>query len=147
MHVENCSKYPKGTYRVLYNNRDDSVAFTLKNLCTGEQYRPNTIWDLINSIECDLAKNKFPQETTKYRSWGVVSTAKIAPDEKPAGITESTAGRLEKHITNATFIIKVLFRQNATWQGSIQWIEGKQIREYRSVNELLKLMNDAIQYS
>ena len=47
--------------------------------------------------------------------------------------------------SSPTFVIKVLFRQNATWQGSIQWLEGKQTRQFRSEFEMLKLMDEAMQ--
>lgn len=40
----------------------------------------------------------------------------------------------------ATFHIHVLYRQNASWQGNIHWIEGKQKQAFRSVLELLQLI-------
>jgi hypothetical protein len=43
----------------------------------------------------------------------------------------------------ATFIIKVLYRQNATWQGTVHWVEKNLDRPFRSEMELLKLMNSA----
>ena len=43
----------------------------------------------------------------------------------------------------ATFSIKILFRQNASWQGSVTWIEGKAEESFRSVLELIYLMNSA----
>ena len=44
----------------------------------------------------------------------------------------------------ATFLIRILFRQNASWQGSILWLEGKREESFRSVLELIFLMNDAL---
>jgi hypothetical protein len=43
-----------------------------------------------------------------------------------------------------TFIIKVLYRQNACWQGSIQWVEKGVKKNFRSTLELLKLMDQAV---
>jgi hypothetical protein len=40
----------------------------------------------------------------------------------------------------------VLFRQNASWQGSITWMEGKQEQSFRSALELIFLMNSALEY-
>lgn len=45
----------------------------------------------------------------------------------------------------ATFVIKVLFRQNATWQGKIQWVEKNKTQSFRSDLEMLKLMDEAMQ--
>jgi hypothetical protein len=43
-----------------------------------------------------------------------------------------------------TFIISVRFRQHATWQGSIKWVEGKGEVTFRSVLEMLSLMQEAV---
>ena len=44
----------------------------------------------------------------------------------------------------ATFSIQVLFRQNASWQGSVVWMEGGQEQGFRSVLELILLMDNAL---
>jgi hypothetical protein len=43
-----------------------------------------------------------------------------------------------------TFVIQVQFQQNATWQGSIDWIEAKKTQRFRSVLEMIKLMDEAL---
>lgn len=45
---------------------------------------------------------------------------------------------------SAVFIIKVRFRQNATWQGQIEWINENRIQYFRSELELLRLMDYAV---
>ena len=45
----------------------------------------------------------------------------------------------------ATFAVKILFRQNASWQGSITWLDGKMEQSFRSVFELILLMDNALQ--
>ncbi len=47
----------------------------------------------------------------------------------------------------ATFAIRILFRQNASWQGSITWVEGKQEQAFRSVLELILLMSSVLDCS
>jgi len=44
----------------------------------------------------------------------------------------------------ATFSLKLLFRQNASWQGSVLWCEGNSEESFRSVLELLLLMDNAM---
>lgn len=44
----------------------------------------------------------------------------------------------------ATFSMRLLFRQNASWQGSVYWHEGKSDENFRSALELLFLMDSAI---
>lgn len=43
-----------------------------------------------------------------------------------------------------TFVIRVQYRQNATWQGQVTWAEGKETRSFRSALELLKLIDNAL---
>ena len=43
-----------------------------------------------------------------------------------------------------TFVLRILFRQNASWQGSVTWVEQKQEESFRSVFELLLLMDSAL---
>ena len=44
----------------------------------------------------------------------------------------------------ATFKVRVLFRQNASWQGSVAWLDGKQEQGFRSALELFMLLDNAL---
>ena len=44
-----------------------------------------------------------------------------------------------------TFLIKIHYRQNASWQGSIQWLEINCTRFFRSHLELVMLMQEAME--
>lgn len=50
----------------------------------------------------------------------------------------------QKFGEQATFVVQVQFRQNATWQGTIQWLEEKKSRKFRSMLEMIKLMDEAL---
>jgi len=39
---------------------------------------------------------------------------------------------------------RILFRQNASWQGSVVWVEGRQEERFRSALELVLLMDSAL---
>jgi len=43
------------------------------------------------------------------------------------------------------FYVRVQYRCNSSWQGSIQWLDGKKSSVFRSVLELGNLINDARQ--
>lgn len=47
----------------------------------------------------------------------------------------------------ATFALRILFRQNASWQGSVTWLENKQEQSFRSVLELIFLFDNALTQS
>ena len=44
----------------------------------------------------------------------------------------------------ATFSLKILFRQNSSWQGAVSWMEGGRSQNFRSVLELIFLMDSAL---
>lgn len=56
----------------------------------------------------------------------------------------SAAEDLEQQGKKATFLVRILFRQNASWQGSVSWLEGRQEESFRSVLELILLMDGAL---
>ena len=138
MIAEKQAKFPKGTYKVAISCRDGTAHYNIMNLCTGRQHNTHTLWSMIKNIEEDLTANKYPQNSVQYRTWGCKGE-----DRPGSGIVFPMESTESPPIKSLTFIIKVLFRQNATWQGTIQWIEGRQTRQYRSVNELIRLMDEA----
>ena len=43
-----------------------------------------------------------------------------------------------------TFLVKIVNSQNATWQGSVTWVEEQKTQNFRSALELLKLIDGVI---
>jgi hypothetical protein len=41
------------------------------------------------------------------------------------------------------FYIRVQYRRNTSWQGTIKWLDGRKSAKFRSVLELAALINDA----
>ena len=44
----------------------------------------------------------------------------------------------------ATFELQVIFRQHTSWQGIVTWLEGRVEQSFRSVLELVVLMDSAL---
>ena len=44
----------------------------------------------------------------------------------------------------ATFKLRILFRQNASWQGSVMWLETRHEEQFRSALELLSIFRQAL---
>ena len=57
---------------------------------------------------------------------------------------EQGKGRPDQGDSKCTFEITVRYKQNATWQGQIYWINKNRKQNFRSVLEMLKLMDEAI---
>jgi len=43
-----------------------------------------------------------------------------------------------------SFVVQVLDTQNQTWQGTVTWLNGKHTESFRSLLELIKLMDSAV---
>lgn len=103
-------------------------------------FRFESLIELIKLCERLYNSADFPQQTHKLR------------DMRPGRGGEKTKDIEEMAMDNKdiprgsepTFIIKVQYRQNASWQGTIKWVEGNVERRFRSTLELIKLMDDAI---
>ena len=52
---------------------------------------------------------------------------------------------LEKARKKETFLVNILYRQNATWQGRVLWAEEGKTYSFRSALELLKLIDGALE--
>ncbi len=103
------------------------------------QYHPEGVLfhgaiDLIKKMETMLDQMNFPQSFSAVRSFA----------EKPNIASDGFSNAASRKGNLATFSLKVLFRQNTSWQGSISWLEGKREESFRSVMELLLLMDSAI---
>lgn len=43
-----------------------------------------------------------------------------------------------------TFVVQILNTQNATWQGTVTWTDGRRSENFRSALELIRLMDSAL---
>ena len=51
---------------------------------------------------------------------------------------------LNRHCALGTFIIRVQHRQNSSWQGRITWMDEDKTVYFRSMWEMLKLIDSAV---
>lgn len=88
----------------------------------------------LNKMEQLLAIENTPQPFSSVRTFRPV----VSPLPDPPAILLPRVGKL------ATLDLHILFRQNASWQGSIFWAEGNQEQHFRSVLELIFLIDSAL---
>ena len=77
----------------------------------------------------------WPPADTKLRTFADCP----APPREVSGQSKKVPGLL------ATFRVRVLFRQHASWQGEVIWTEQGQVQSFRSVLELILLLDSALQ--
>lgn len=101
----------------------------------------HSIMELLHQLEVLYDNISFPQAAVELRHF-----------------TKQIYKREEKHFEKvlnkeevkqqkgkcATFFVYVQYRQNATWQGKVMWVEKNQYMEFRSVLEMIMLMDNAL---
>jgi hypothetical protein len=90
--------------------------------------------ELLLSLESMLEELKGPQSFSNRRAFR-------PPEER---VVTSVTAETVREGKMATFALRILFRQNASWQGSVFWYDGEQEESFRSVLELLMLMDSAL---
>ena len=91
--------------------------------------------ELLSQIECMMDQANFPQRNEESRAF--------RPAAQPAEAEGRTAAE-ETAPVIACFHLNTMFRQNATWQGCLFWADLGMEANFRSVLELLKLMDNAL---
>ncbi len=105
--------------------------------------------DLIFSMFYLFEYLQFPRNATTLRIFGTEVR------ETPARRVSDHIGKdrkkimtdkelLEQHGSVETFIVRVQRRQNSTWQGRITWAKEDKTVNFRSIWEMIHLMESAI---
>jgi len=98
------------------------------------------LMQLLLNIESIIDDTGFPKATTEKRRFH-----SFAHQEKSG---ESFGGEYfdfsMKKGALATFRLKVMFRHNASWQGTVAWLEGSTEEPFRSALEFMMLMHSAM---
>ena len=104
-------------------------------LDTGQQFE--SLSQFLFQMEELLDTIGFPQSYTEPR----IFSETIPRCDVHLSETKPQRGRL------ASFVVKILFRQNASWQGLVIWQEGGKEQSFRSALELIFLIDSALRES
>jgi len=85
---------------------------------------------------------RFPYPGTNCRSFGEEKKMTRQTKERIKMVTDDEL--LSKHGDIGTFIVRVQHRQNSSWQGRITWMEEDKTVQFRSVWEMIKLIESAV---
>lgn len=83
----------------------------------------------------------FPQASTKVRSFRELKAQTVTSNQRDHVIVTRQEDMDKQHGDKATFVVRVQYRQNATWQGQVTWTEENKTVAFRSALELLKLID------
>ena len=93
-----------------------------------------SLMDFLRKMEELLDEMQFPQPFTASRGFR----------EPPAPLAERPMDTEIREGKCGTFAVRIMFRQNASWQGSVSWLEGGREESFRSALELLQIMDSAL---
>ncbi len=98
--------------------------------------------DLVQRMDRMFDELGYPQRTVQPRSFGTqpqeAKRREPGMEQKQINDLETQKGEL------ATFVVHVMYRQNATWQGNILWAEADKECNFRSALEMIKLIDSAL---
>lgn len=101
------------------------------------------ITDFISQVDALLDVQKFPQAFQRIRSF----TDKNSP-HVPAVLSKEdmlSSEDVQAALGSAaTFMLQIFSRQNASWQGAIDWLDGSERQRFSSTLELLKLVDNRL---
>ena len=100
----------------------------------GEGESFSSLSQFLLKMEELLDRVQMPQSYTEPRTF----SSFLQPEDEPQTISAIRKGN------RATFELKVIFRQHTSWQGVILWRERKMEYSFRSVLELVFLMDSAL---
>ena len=106
-------------------------------------------WDLLG----------FPQEATINRRFTSQPVTRPKPQKKlvieisymeknaqdKIKVELSEDDMNKKNGEQGTFVVRIQYRQNATWQGHVTWVEENKTVAFRSALELIKLLDSTQQ--
>ena len=104
--------------------------------------RFRTIGELAFRMEELFDSIRFPFPSTNIRKFQEEKGIGASAQKREIVMKDETL--LSKHGDLGTFIIRVQHRQNSSWQGRITWVEKDQTINFRSVWEMIKLLESAV---
>ena len=107
---------------------------TLKNPYFGQELFFNSATELLLAIDEMLNSLNYPQAAMASRRFRAF----------PVRIDWERRKRREPPL--AVFQLNVIFRQNASWQGTLTWVEQSKQISFRSVFEMLKLIDSVMSF-
>ena len=94
----------------------------------------DSLTQFLLKMESALDEELFPQSDTARRTF-------LADRSVPVSrISKLQIRRGQK----ATFELQIVFRQHSSWQGVIRWLDRQREESFRSVLELILLMDSAL---
>lgn len=129
-------RYDCRTFLICIDSYENEVPVGhFSNPCQNECGSFSSMTQLLLKLEKSLDVENVPQAFQKVRTFYPMMHV-WSEDSEYAVPTQGKT---------ATFVVHVLFRRNASWQGTLTWLDEGRSQNFRSVLELIVLMNSALE--
>ena len=129
----------KTTLIKVYSYHNKCMKGTITNPFFDKDMVFENVMQLITMVECISDSLFFPQKTMELRQFADNETV-----QKADFFDFVTTSDFSDLLPVATFELEIIFRQNASWQGNIIYAEKGLSSSFRSVLELLSLMDSVL---
>ena len=129
----------KTTLIKVYSYHNKCMQGTIINPFFEKELVFENVMQLITMVERVSDSLFFPQKTMELRQFADNETV-----QKPDSFNFVTTSDFSNLLPIATFELEIIFRQNASWQGNIVYAEKGLSSSFRSVLELLSLMDSVL---
>lgn len=102
-----------------------------------------TVDELLFELEHFYNWINFPRQSTNDRTFSD-DTSYVAASREERIKVMTDEELLKKHGDLGSFVIRVQHRQNSSWQGRITWMDEDKTVNFRSIWEMIKLIDDAL---
>lgn len=100
--------------------------------------------DLIVQLDEMYDRWDYPQRATNHRSFIKGNIASESVNIRKIDFKDKTDRIQSMRGKRATFSVKVMYRQHATWQGQMIWVEGNELESFQSAWEMIRQMDNAM---
>ncbi len=125
---------------IIERTENHDVAGILYNDFYGFTLDFQGIRQMLSNLDDFFDYINFPQATHEKRSFHDALHNKEV--SLPQGLKEVSPEEMRNK--QATLLLHVQFRQNSTWQGTLEWISEKKMKRFRSELELIALIAEIV---
>ena len=129
----------KTTIIKVYSYQNKNIQGILYNPFFKNELVFENMMQLVTMVERISDSIVFPQKAMSLRQF-----SDTAENDSSDSFDFETTADFSGHIPMATFELEILFRQNASWQGNIIYAEQNLSSSFRSLLELLTLMDSVL---
>lgn len=134
----------------IYSYENTILTGSITNAYLNQTFFFHDVLEMASILEQIYDTLSFPQSSLSYRSFRPTNRKhKQDSTYMKAGGDFMNMNKMPPELENtpekASFLVHVQFRQHATWQGNITWVDKGVTQQFRSVLEMIRLMTDAVE--